>query len=59
MHLDHVSSDTRLPQVEVMLDLAMNARQRGGNWGGCQTGDAFSESAPPMPEDVVLMGDMN
>lgn len=59
VHLDHVSPDTRLPQVEVMLDLALNARHRGGNWGGRQRGDAFTDVAPPMPEDVVVMGDMN
>ncbi len=59
VHLDHVSPGTRLPQVEMMMDLALNGRQRGGNWGGRQPGDAFTEAAPPMPEDVVIMGDMN
>ena len=59
VHLDHVSPDTRLPQVEMMMELALNGRQRGGNWGGNQTGDAFTEGPPPMPEDVVIMGDMN
>ena len=59
VHLDQVSPDTRGPQVEVMLDLALNGRLRGGNWGGRQKGDSFTGAAPPMPEDVVLMGDMN
>lgn len=59
VHLDHVSPDTRLPQVEMMLDLALNNRVRGGNWGGRPSGDAFTEGPPPMPEDVVIMGDMN
>ena len=58
-HLDNVSSGTRMPQVEVMLDLALNARHRGGNWGGRQKRDAFTDAPPPMPEDVVIMGDMN
>ena len=59
VHLDHVSPDTRLPQVQMMMDLALNGRVRGGNWGGPQTGDAFTEGPPPMPDDVVIMGDMN
>ena len=59
VHLDHVSPDTRLPQVAMMMDLALNGRQRGGNWGGRQPGNAFTEAAPPMPDDVVIMGDMN
>ncbi len=59
VHLDHVSPDTRMPQVEVMMDLALNAAQRGGNWGGAQGVDAFSDPAPPLPVDTVIMGDMN
>jgi len=59
VHLDHVSAQTRMPQVEMMMELALNARQRGGNWGGVQSVDAFSDAAPSMPEDVVIMGDMN
>ena len=59
VHLDHVSAATRMPQVEMMMDLALNARQRGGNWGWLQSVDAFTDAAPPMPDDVVIMGDMN
>ena len=59
VHLDHVSPDTRMPQVDRMMDLALNGRQRGGNWGGRQTGDAFTDGPPPMPDDIVIMGDMN
>lgn len=59
VHLDHVSPDTRMPQVQMMMDLALNGRIRGGNWGGRQTGDAFTDGPPPMPDDVVIMGDMN
>ena len=59
VHLDHVSPDTRMPQVEMMMDLALNGRIRGGNWGGHHTGDAFTDGPPPMPDDVVIMGDMN
>lgn len=59
VHLDHVSTDTRMPQVEVMLDLLLNPQQRGANWGG-PVGEGWSDrAAPPMPQDVVVMGDMN
>lgn len=59
VHLDHVAAETRLPQVEVMLNLVLSSDLRGGNWGGPQTGDPFTEAAPPGPRDVVIMGDMN
>jgi endonuclease/exonuclease/phosphatase family metal-dependent hydrolase len=59
VHLDHVSPDTRMPQVEMMMDLALNGAKRGGNWGGLQGVDAFTDPAPPLPDDVVIMGDMN
>ena len=59
VHLDNVAPETRMPQVQVMMDLALNGAMRGGNWGGESAAGRFEQPEPPMPADVVLMGDMN
>lgn len=62
VHLSHLCSGTRLPQVRAMLEIIARAPSEGGAWcGGHPDPDAgWTEGAmPPMPRDVVLLGDMN
>lgn len=62
VHLNHLSSETRMPQVQAMLDAITRAPAEGGAWSGPQI-DAISgwveEAEPPMPAPAILMGDMN
>jgi endonuclease/exonuclease/phosphatase family metal-dependent hydrolase len=61
-HLCHLSAGTRLPQVEYVKEQLRLAPETGGAWSGrhpdMQAGWAEG-GVPPMPRDVVLMGDMN
>ncbi|NKL58197.1 endonuclease/exonuclease/phosphatase family protein, partial [Rhizobium leguminosarum] len=56
VHLDHVSADERIRQLE-FLNAHINAFvQEGGSLTG---GDEFDLPEPPLPEDYVIMGDFN
>ena len=62
VHLSHLCAETRLPQVEAMLAIIARAPIDGGAWCGGHPNPAAGwteEPEPPMPESVVLMGDMN
>jgi endonuclease/exonuclease/phosphatase family metal-dependent hydrolase len=62
VHLSHLSTATRLPQVEALLDIHARAPGEGGAWcGGHPEPDAgWTEGAmPPMPADAILLGDFN
>lgn len=62
VHLSHLCTDTRMPQIERILDIIQSAPQEGGAWcGGHPDKDSgwVEEEEPPMPNDVILMGDMN
>lgn len=62
VHLSHLCSDTRMPQVEFIKDIIRKAPVEGGAWcGGHPDPSAgWTEGEmPPMPRDVVLLGDMN
>ncbi|MEO1091487.1 MAG: endonuclease/exonuclease/phosphatase family protein [Pseudomonadota bacterium] len=62
IHLSHLCPETRLPQVEAILDIHRRAYGEGGAWcGGHPDPDAgWTEGAmPPMPREAVLMGDFN
>ncbi len=61
-HLSHLSLETRLPQVEALLDIHVRAPSEGGAWcGGHPEPDAgWTEGEmPPMPVDAILLGDFN
>jgi endonuclease/exonuclease/phosphatase family metal-dependent hydrolase len=61
-HLCHLTSATRLPQVDHLLQIHRNAPAEGGAWsGGHPNPDAgWTEGVmPPMPENAILMGDFN
>lgn len=62
IHLSHLCPETRLPQVEAILDVHRRAYGEGGAWcGGHPDPDAgWTEGEmPPMPREAVLMGDFN
>lgn len=60
VHLDHVSTDTRMPQVDYMVDLMLNGHHRGASWGGgLKTRDWMDRPEPPQPMRAIVMGDMN
>jgi len=60
VHLDHVSTDTRMPQVEYMMDVMLRGHERGASAGG-QMNDPtwFTRPLPPQPMTAIVMGDMN
>jgi endonuclease/exonuclease/phosphatase family metal-dependent hydrolase len=62
LHLSHLSTATRMPQVEALLAIHARAPSEGGAWcGGHPQPDAgWTEGEmPPMPADAILMGDFN
>ncbi|HEY7904987.1 MAG TPA: endonuclease/exonuclease/phosphatase family protein [Casimicrobiaceae bacterium] len=62
LHLSHLCAETRLPQVDALLDFHARAPGEGGAWCGGHPEPAagWTEGAmPPMPADAILMGDFN
>lgn len=60
VHLDHISPDTRMPQVLYMRELLLRGHERGASWGGPVNGpDWGPRGAPPQPMRAIVMGDMN
>jgi endonuclease/exonuclease/phosphatase family metal-dependent hydrolase len=61
-HLSHLSAETRVPQIEALLDIIDRAPSEGGAWcGGHPNPDAgWTEGEePPMPRHAMIMGDLN
>ena len=59
-HLDHVSTDTRKPQVEYMMDIMLRGHERGASAGGAVNAeDWLDRPLPPQPMTAIIMGDMN
>lgn len=61
-HLCHISSDTRLPQVEQLHHYMRMLQQEGATWSGDSLDNhawADGEDPPPCLDDIVLMGDLN
>ncbi len=62
VHLSHLSTVTRMPQVEALLDIHARAPSEGGAWCGGHPDPAagWTEGEmPPMPSAAMLMGDFN
>jgi endonuclease/exonuclease/phosphatase family metal-dependent hydrolase len=62
LHLSHLASATRMPQVEALLHIHARAVGEGGAWcGGHPDPDAgWTEGTmPPMPSGAIMMGDFN
>lgn len=62
LHLSHLCSATRLPQVDALLDIHARAPGEGGAWCGDhpEPDAGWTEGEmPPMPADAILLGDFN
>lgn len=62
VHLSHLCTATRMPQIERILEILATAPSEGGAWcGGHPQPEAgwLEEAEPPMPNELVLMGDLN
>jgi endonuclease/exonuclease/phosphatase family metal-dependent hydrolase len=62
VHLSHLCSETRLPQVEFILTRHREAYGEGGAWcgGHPDQSQGWTEGVePPMPRTAILMGDLN
>ncbi|MCR9127347.1 MAG: endonuclease/exonuclease/phosphatase family protein [Rhodobacteraceae bacterium] len=60
VHLDHVSTDTRMAQVGYMTKVMLRGHERGASAGGPVADDTwFDAPMPPQPMTAIVMGDMN
>ena len=60
VHLDHVSTDTRMGQVDYMLEVLLRGHERGASAGGVMNDPTwFDRPLPPQPMTAIVMGDMN
>ena len=60
VHLDHVSTDTRMPQVAYMKEVMLRGHERGASAGGAMNDPTwFDRPLPPQPRPAIVMGDMN
>lgn len=60
LHLSHVSSGQRLPQVRMLLDIVREAPANGSAWDGTHSPDwTEGMDVPTVPEPALVMGDMN
>ena len=62
VHLSHLCAETRLPQIDRMLEVVRNGPYEGGAWCGGHPDPAsgwIEEDEPPMPDAAIIMGDMN
>ena len=61
VHLTHLSSATRLPQVEALLRIHANAVREGPPLSGSGLGEEWTRDGMPaaMPREAILAGDFN
>ncbi|MEM7020985.1 MAG: endonuclease/exonuclease/phosphatase family protein [Pseudomonadota bacterium] len=62
IHLSHLAPATRLPQVDVLLEIVRRAPAEGGAWcgGHPNAAEGWTEGEVlPMPREAILMGDFN
>lgn len=60
VHLDHVSTDTRMPQVAYIKDVLLRGHERGASAGGAMNDPTwFDKTLPTQPMTAIVMGDMN
>jgi len=62
LHLSHLSPQTRLPQVDALLDIHARAPGEGGAWCGGHPDPAAGWTQgemPSMPAEAILLGDFN
>jgi endonuclease/exonuclease/phosphatase family metal-dependent hydrolase len=60
VHLSHVGTQQRLPQIRAVMDTVLNAERIGGTWDA-EAGAAFmfQERAPEVPRPAIVAGDFN
>ena len=62
VHLSARSQQDRLLQIEHLLEILQQAPQQGGAWSGVHpdpTAGWSDGQPPPMPENLILLGDFN
>ena len=62
LHLSHLSSAARLPEIRAVLDILARAHGEGGAWSGDHPDPDsgwLEGGEPPMPRHSILMGDLN
>lgn len=62
IHLSHLASTTRVPQIKQILDIHHRAYSEGGSWCGThpEPNSGWLEGGePPMPRQAMLLGDFN
>ena len=60
LHLSHISSGQRLPQVEMLLDVVREAPANGSAWDGTHTPDwTEGMEVPSLPEPALICGEMH
>ncbi len=60
LHLTHVSSGLRLPQVRTLLEIVDDAPENGAPWSGEPVpGWTEGPEESSLPEPALVMGDMN
>ena len=61
VHLTHLSRETRMPQVQMLLDIHRRAPVEGASIsGGMVSDDWMVDGIPPaLPAEAILMGDFN
>ncbi|MGF1475063.1 MAG: endonuclease/exonuclease/phosphatase family protein [Geminicoccaceae bacterium] len=60
-HLCHISPQTRLPQVDYLVDLLKTLPIEGATWSGEHPDPSWTDgdAPPPFPDTMILMGDLN
>ncbi len=61
VHLTHLSAETRMPQVETLLDIHQRAPVEGAALSGGGLEDEWTQDGmpPALPRDAIFMGDFN
>ena len=61
LHLTHLSAETRMPQVERLLDIHERAPVEGGALSGSGQKDEWTQDGmpPSLPREAIFMGDFN
>jgi endonuclease/exonuclease/phosphatase family metal-dependent hydrolase len=61
VHLTHLSAETRMPQVERLLDIHERAPVEGGALCGGGLKDEWTQDGmpPALPREAIFMGDFN
>ena len=61
VHLTHLSAETRLPQVEALLKVHVDAVREGPPVSGGDLHEEWTRDGmpPPVPREAILLGDFN